>query len=106
MNQSHRALRAATLCMLAQAPVLAGQEVRGIVILVDSREVVVSAIVELVHSESQEVASRTLTGPDGQFRLVAPTAGPYRVRIERIGLATEMSEEIALIAGTCGERKE
>lgn len=50
----------------------------------------------LVDSAGQEVA-RTVTASDGQFHLVAPAPGPYRVLGERIGFSAVPSAPVPVV---------
>ncbi len=70
------------------------QEVRGQVVERGSGSPLGGALVTLL-SEDGEEAGRTLTGPDGAYRIEAPT-GSYRLRVERIGFATWTSEAFRL----------
>lgn len=73
------------------------QEVRGQVVERGSGTPLGGALVTLL-SEDGEEAGRTLTAPDGAYRIQAP-AGSYRLRVERIGFATWTSEAFRLQAG-------
>jgi len=56
------------------------------------------ASVELVDSTGASVA-RTLSGADGAFRIVLDDGGKLRVRIERLGYASALSEPLDLTNG-------
>ena len=80
------------------AKTAAAQTVRGTVV-VDGTRPVSGVVVALVDATSREVA-RALTNEQGEYRLVAPGSGTYRLRTLRIGYQSIVTETIALTAGT------
>ncbi|HEU5208370.1 MAG TPA: carboxypeptidase regulatory-like domain-containing protein [Longimicrobiales bacterium] len=82
------ALIAGAVTSLVNVASLAAQEISGRVVQQETGEPVAAAIIELVDDSTQVVTGQTLTGPDGLFRLTGAKAGRYRLRVERIGLAT------------------
>lgn len=71
------------------------QEVRGVVRLEETGEPVDTALIELVR-DPDAIVARTLSGADGTFRVVAPAAGSYRLRVQRIGLAAVTTDPFPL----------
>ena len=67
------------------------QEVRGTVRLEAPNDPVSAAVVELLDASGAAVG-RSLTDDRGIYRIVAPGAGRYSLRVERIGLAAHVSE--------------
>lgn len=76
----------------AQTPVL------GVVRDEASGQPVETAFVALLGAGG-EVVTATLTTPAGAFRLGAPAPGEYRVRVERIGYRTTVSDPFSVVAG-------
>jgi hypothetical protein len=73
------------------------QSVRGTV--ADAGGVPVPGVlIQLIGADSQP-AARALTNDLGNFLLVAPRAGTYRVRTLRIGFKPVLSEPVTLVAG-------
>lgn len=94
-----RPLTAALAGVTVSAAALAAQRVDGVVRDRDSGEAVATATVAMLDSLDTVVAS-TVTAGDGRFVLVAPTAGRYRFRVERLGYATQtLAAGIRLDAG-------
>ncbi|MBL0169608.1 MAG: carboxypeptidase regulatory-like domain-containing protein [Gemmatimonadaceae bacterium] len=75
-----------------------GQVVRGTVVDATAR-VVSGAVVALVDS-TQTVVARALTDDRGEYRVVAPRAGSYRLRTLRIGFQPTVSSTLVLREGT------
>lgn len=78
-------------------PAASAQEIRGRVLERGSGEPLPGALVTLVSGDGEE-AERTLSSPEGTYRIAA-VPGDYRLRVERIGLATWTSEPFSLAAG-------
>jgi hypothetical protein len=70
--------------LLGIAPTLMGQQVRGRVITAADSTPVPHALLLLLDEGGKELA-RSSTSPSGGFDLQAPTAGRFRVRVQRIG---------------------
>ncbi|MFV2074347.1 MAG: carboxypeptidase-like regulatory domain-containing protein, partial [Thermoanaerobaculales bacterium] len=70
----------------------------GEVLQLGTRVPLEGASVELVDSTGASVA-RTLSGADGAFRIVLDEGGTLRVRIERLGYASALSEPLDLTNG-------
>jgi hypothetical protein len=73
------------------------QTVRGTVVD-DGERSVPGVVVILVDAANREVA-RTLTSERGEFRIVAPRPGSYRLRTLRIGFQSVLTEPIAFVVG-------
>jgi hypothetical protein len=86
-----RLLVTAALFLLHQTSAGA-QTVRGVVLDVADKPVA-GVVVLLIDAASHE-AARTLSNEKGEFRLVAPIAGTYRVRTLRIGYRPVTSDRI------------
>lgn len=67
------------------------QEVRGTVVAADAEVPIDGAFVSLVDADGAEITS-ALTSPDGAFLLHAFDRGRYRLRVQRIGFETWLSE--------------
>jgi protocatechuate 3,4-dioxygenase beta subunit len=87
----------AALVVLGFAKTASAQTVRGTVVG-DGDRPVRGVVVILVDPASKEVG-RSLTDEGGEYRLVAPRPGTYRVRTLRIGFRSLLTEPIALAAG-------
>src|ERR1051326_2744914 len=57
-----------------------------------------AGFVLLLRADGHEI-TRALADPDGRFTVVAPAAGTYRLRSERIGFKVATSPTIALAGG-------
>lgn len=88
----------ASLLLLSTAPDLSAQAVRGRLLDASSAEPVAGALIVLVSPEGAELAS-TVTSARGTYHLRAPGAGRFRLRAERIGFESSLSDEITLLAG-------
>jgi hypothetical protein len=66
--------------------------------MADGTRPVTGVVVALVDATSREVA-RALTNEQGEYRLVAPRSGAYRLRTLRIGYQSLVTEPIALTVG-------
>ena len=87
------------LLLAASIPVHAGaQSVRGRLLDPDGATGLGSAMIVLVDGNGNEVG-RTLSRSNGLFQLNANTPGSYRLRAERIGYATTLSDYFDLAAG-------
>ncbi|HSQ31314.1 MAG TPA: carboxypeptidase-like regulatory domain-containing protein [Gemmatimonadaceae bacterium] len=90
-------------CCLTVALVLAlplaarAQTVRGVV--VDAGDRPVPGVVVLLIDGGSVVAARALSDPRGEYRVVAPRAGTYRLRTLRIGYRPVLSAPFVLAAG-------
>ena len=87
-----------TIVALALPCVAAAQTVRGTLTEQESRRPIAGAVVFLLDA-NQAVVARDLTSEAGQYRLVAPRAGTYRVRTLRIGFRPVLSAAIDLSIG-------
>jgi hypothetical protein len=74
------------------------QEVRGAVVEAGRPTPVQGAMVLLLDPQGA-LHGRVLTARDGSFRIAAPRAGQYQLRVDRIGYAATYSETFALAAG-------
>lgn len=87
----------ATFCAALFVQPAAAQTVRGVV--VDEGGVPVPGVIlQLLDSASKSTA-RGLTDERGEFRLVAPRAGRYRISTLRIGFRPSISEAVSLPSG-------
>jgi hypothetical protein len=86
------------MVVLAVLPAaVVAQSIRGVV-LDHTQTPTPGVVVQLVDTASTIVA-RALSNAAGEFRLVAPAAGTYRVRTLRIGFRPELSAPLALAVG-------
>jgi hypothetical protein len=90
-----RVLAAVLLCVIARVAV--AQTVRGVVVAEGDRPLS-GVVVLLVDAQAKEIA-RTLTDRTGDYRLVAPRPGNYRLRTLRIGFKSSLTDPITLAAG-------
>jgi Carboxypeptidase regulatory-like domain len=91
---------ATALCaflVIAGSPRLSAQSVRGIV--VDRADVPVPGVVIQLLDSASNVAARALTDAQGEFRVVARSAGTYRLHTLRIGFRPTDSSPIVLRPG-------
>ncbi|MDB4914749.1 MAG: hypothetical protein JWM95_2393 [Gemmatimonadetes bacterium] len=63
---------------------------------VDQRGVPVAGVVLLLIDDKSAVATRALSNERGEYRLLAPAAGTYRIRTLRIGFRPSFSEPITV----------
>jgi protocatechuate 3,4-dioxygenase beta subunit len=89
-------LAVAVLCLCPT--VLAAQSVRGTVVARGDSAAIPGAVVLLMNSADSAVA-RALTNERGDYRLIAPAPGTYRIRTLRIGFRPVLSDAIDLVAG-------
>ena len=80
------------------APFAAGAQVLRGTVVDQGAQPVANAVVMLVDS-SAAVSARSFTNERGEFRLLAPRAGTFRVRTLRIGYRPETSEPVTLRLG-------
>lgn len=93
------------LCVLLLAAAGAGaQTVRGVLVEEGSGRPIDGAMVILLDAGAQQVAG-SLTDVAGRFSIVAPGAGEYRLRAERIGHGDALSATFDLAAGETVERQ-
>jgi hypothetical protein len=78
---------------------LAAQAVQGTVVDATNGVPVGTGFVVLLNEDSVEVA-RALTSSEGRFDLAAPNSGVYRLRSERIGYGTFVSDPFQLLSDT------
>ncbi len=95
MRSSAAAIFAIALSALPAA--VTAQSIRGIV--VDGAQTPVPGVVVQLIDSASHVAARALTNAQGEFRVVAGTAGNYRVHTLRIGFRPTESPPIALQPG-------
>lgn len=88
----------ATVLLLLAPSVLAAQSVRGTVSADGPNMRTAGLVVQLVDSTGR-VVHRVLTNERGEYRVNAPGAGRYAVRIQRIGYRPFTSELMALAIG-------
>lgn len=91
-----RAFPAIALCLLSQ--IVSAQSVRGKVVNRGDSVGVPGVVVQLVDSTGG-VVGRALSNESGEYRLVAPSAGSYRLRTTRIGFRPTTSRVIQLRDG-------
>lgn len=83
--------------LLACSP-LAGQVVRGVVVDLDTQAPVEGAMVILMDTDSAAV-DKVLTDDAGGFLLDAGAAGRFRLRVDRIGFASRVTDPFDVPAG-------
>ena len=81
-----------------------GQELTGRLSGTSEEAPIAGALVALIDSAGRETA-RALSSPSGGFRLKAPSAGAYRIRVIRIGFLSWLSPPIALASGESREQR-
>ena len=86
------------LGLLGGAVPAGAQTVRGTLVEEGTELPIAGAFVILEDSAGQALAS-TLTGSAGTWLLRAPTAGTYRLRADRIGYASSLSDALVLEEG-------
>jgi hypothetical protein len=89
--------RAVLLAVLLPAYASA-QSIRGAVVGRADSVPVPGAVVQLINSAG-EISARALTNERGEFRLVAPAPGSYRLRTLRIGYRPTTSDAVELTGG-------
>lgn len=93
-----RASAAVLLGLLSLVPsTLAAQSARGVV--VDAAQTPVAGVLVLLLDDAAREVARALTNERGEYRIVAPGAGTYRIRTMRIGFRPTTSDPIQLAAG-------
>lgn len=91
-----RTLAAAAL--LSWLPGVAmSQSIRGVV--VDQTDSPVAGVLVVLLDDASALRARSLSNARGEYRLVAPRAGGYRVSTRRVGFNQVTSERMALAAG-------
>jgi hypothetical protein len=83
---------------LAAATPVAAQTLRGRVVDTSSEAAVADATLQLLAPDSQVVVAG-LSGETGAFALLAPRAGEYLLRVERIGYQSSVMGPLQLRAG-------
>lgn len=83
---------------LSGAAPAAAQMVIGQLVEESTGDPLEGAFVVLIDSAGGEHGG-VLTNDEGRFFLRAPAAGDYRLRVERIGFSTRLSEPLALVVG-------
>ncbi len=83
--------------VLGTADLLSAQAVRGRLLDASSAEPVAGALIVLLDADGTEVTS-TVTSARGTYLLRAPGAGVFRLRTERIGFQSSLSNDITLLA--------
>jgi hypothetical protein len=91
------------LAILATPALARAQTVHGRVTEAESGEPVAGAIVLLL-DESGARRNATLSDASGAYRIMAPGAGTYRLRVERVGYAGTTSAPLRLQAGQTVEQ--
>ncbi|HEU4454963.1 MAG TPA: carboxypeptidase-like regulatory domain-containing protein [Longimicrobium sp.] len=91
-------LAALAAALLACAAPAGAQTLHGRLTFQDSGRPVGGALVALVDAEGREVRSAIST-QDGRYRLTAPAAGSYRLRVERVGHESVLAGPFPLAAG-------
>lgn len=86
------------LALLACAGSAAAQAVRGTLSTEEGGAPVAGALVALVDAQGEEVRS-AISDAAGRFRMAAPGAGQYALRVERVGHGTVLTAPFALAAG-------
>ena len=86
------------LCALCGVSPVGAQTVRGTLVEAGTNRPIPGAFVILEDSAGQAIAT-TLTGSAGTWLLRAPIAGTYRLRADRIGYASVLSDSLALRRG-------
>ena len=76
----------------------AAQTLRGTV--VDGSAQPLSGVLVVLLDSTQSAVARALTNERGEYRLLAPRAGAYRVRTLRIGFQPVLSNTLTLTSGT------
>jgi hypothetical protein len=87
---------ALALVLASVATPVYGQEVRGTVIGGETRQPLVGAMVVLLSAQDSVTV---LSGTGGAFRIRAPRAGQYRIRVEHIGFENAFSAPFELTEG-------
>src|SRR2546423_2894380 len=87
------------VCLAAAAR---AQAIRGVV--VDRADTPVRGVVVLLLDSLTTVAGRALSTENGEFRVVAPGPGTYRLRTTRIGFRPMTTESIVVAASDVGLR--
>lgn len=91
------ALVASVCAALVVASPLQAQVVRGTV--VDATEHPISGVVVALLDSAQAIVARALTDDAGEYRLLAPRPGTYRLRTLRVGYQPTLSPPHMLAAG-------
>ncbi|MGH7540500.1 MAG: carboxypeptidase-like regulatory domain-containing protein, partial [Gemmatimonadota bacterium] len=97
---------AATLAMglLLCARGAGAQQVVGRAVEADGATAIEGAFISLIDGAGTEITS-TLSSDDGAYSLRAPEAGRYRLRVERIGFQTWVSEPFDALSGETVSRE-
>lgn len=85
------------LACCAVAPALAAQAVRGTLREETSNQPIEGGLAQLL--DSSRVVASAVSDAQGRFHLVAPAAGPYRLRALRIGYRPWTSDRFTLAPG-------
>ncbi len=91
-------LAALAAALLACASPAASQTLYGRLTSQDGGRPVGGALVALVDANGREVRS-AVSSSDGRYRLTAPGAGSYALRVERVGHESVLTAAISLAAG-------
>lgn len=91
-------LAAPIVALLACAAPAGAQTLHGRLTFQDGGRPVGGALVALVDGEGREVRT-AVSSADGRYRLTAPTAGSYRLRVERVGHESVLAGPFPLAAG-------
>ena len=93
----------AAVVLLAAAGVARAQTIRGVI--ADGADQPVSGVVVFMLDSTSTVVARALSNERGEFRVVGPRAGTYRLRTMRIGYRPTTSEGmVALLGGEVEKR--
>jgi hypothetical protein len=88
----------AAALLLAAPSGSAAQTLRGRVVDTSSGTAVADATLQLLAPDSQVVIAG-LSGDEGAFSLLAPSAGEYLLRVERLGYQTSVLGPLRLLSG-------
>lgn len=101
MPSSVRRTFAVVLLLASSSSALVAQRLRGEVVLPDSVSPAAGVIVIVSDAAGADVA-KTTSGENGTFDLPLPHAGPFRVRVLRLGFRPTLAGSVELVAGQTG----
>lgn len=88
---------AAAAAVLATGGTAAGQTIRGVI--VDGTDRPVSGVVVFMLDSTSGVVARALSNERGEFRVIGPRAGTYRLRTLRIGYRPTITDGMVALRG-------